>query len=167
MWCCIVFFGHSLGALISFELARQLRRQGSSQPIHIIISGSQAPHLVHKEPFLHKLAKPEFIKKLEALHGTPEIVLQNSELMEILLPIIQADFAISETYAYYEEKPLNCSISVFGGLHDYLASYDDLYAWHTHTSNSFSLRFFPGDHFFINTDQENVLLAVTDILKNF
>jgi medium-chain acyl-[acyl-carrier-protein] hydrolase len=157
-------FGHSMGALISFELARQLRRQKSPQPVQLIVSGSQAPQLPRKGPNIHGLPEHQLIHNLKTLNGTPEIVLQNPELMELLLPVIRADFSICETYVYTIEDPLGCSISVFGGLQDSMTNYDDLIAWQSQTTGPFSLQLFPGGHFFLNTHQGPVLSAVTDIL---
>ena len=69
--------------------------------------------------------------------------------MEIMLPILRADFALYETYLYSTEPPLNCPISAFGGLQDRRVNDSDLEAWRAQTSASFSLRMFPGDHFFL------------------
>ena len=90
---------------------------------------------------------------MRQLNGTTEEVLNNHELMELLIPILRADFAILETYTYADEAPLNCPISVFGGLQDKEVSIEQLEAWQAQTVNSFSLKMLPGDHFFINSSQ--------------
>ena len=89
-----------MGALISFELARQLRRTGAPLPIHLFVSGHQAPHLPDRNPPLHALPEGEFMDKLRELNGTPEEVLRHAELRELLIPILRADFAVCETYVY-------------------------------------------------------------------
>jgi medium-chain acyl-[acyl-carrier-protein] hydrolase len=151
------FFGHSMGALISFELARQLRRQGMPEPVHMIVSGHRAPQLPDPHPPIHQLPDLEFLAKVRNLGGTPEEILQKPELMELLLPIIRADFAVCEGYAYMTEEPLDCSITAFGGTDDGRVSRGELSAWHIQTSKSFFLRMFPGDHFFIQSAQAHVL----------
>ena len=157
-------FGHSLGALIGFELARILTRQNDSGPTHLFISGHSAPQLQATEPPIYRLPKPEFIKKLGHLNGTPMEVLQNAELMEIFLPILRADFAVNETYVYVPGTLLDCPISAFGGLQDGRVGYDDLAAWRDQTRGTFVLRMLPGDHFFLHRDRTFLLHAMTQDL---
>ena len=159
------FFGHSMGALVGFELARQLRRQNSPEPVHLFVSGWRAPQLASKGAITHTLPEPQFLESLQNLNGTPQTVLQNPELMDLLLPILRADFALCENYVYYHEAPLNCPISAFGGIQDRLISHDELAAWRSQTSNSFSFQLFPGDHFFINSNRDSLLQAVADALS--
>ncbi|MEC4818144.1 MAG: thioesterase II family protein [Scytonema sp. PMC 1069.18] len=147
------FFGHSMGTLVSFELTRLLRQQNEISPVHLFVSGRRAPQIPDPKPPIHALPEPEFIEELRRLNGTPEAVLENAELMQLLLPILRADFTVLETYVYTHQPPLDCPITVFGGLQDQEANPDELEAWREHTSASFSLHMFPGDHFFINSDR--------------
>jgi surfactin synthase thioesterase subunit len=89
-----------------------------------------------------------------------EVVLENAELMELLLPILRADFAICETYEYHDGRPLDCPISALGGLRDQYVDRADLEAWRQHTSASFSVRMFPGGHFYLNSERQRLLAAV-------
>lgn len=159
------FFGHSMGALVSFELARQLRRQGIPGPVHMVVSGHRAPQLPDPHPAIHQLPDTEFLTSLRNLGGTPEEVLQNPELMELFLPVLRADFAVCETYCYAPEEPLNCSITAFGGNDDRRVSREELSAWQTQSRRSFSLRMFPGDHFFLQSVREPVLRVLSQDLK--
>ena len=155
------FFGHSLGTIISFELARQLRREKAPSPRHLFISGRRAPQVPPRKRPLHNLPKSELIEELRQYNGTPETVLANQELMELFLPILRADFGINENYTYTSEPPLNCPISVFGGLEDTDANSDELNAWRDQTSSTFTIDMFPGGHFFINNKNEcNQLLEL-------
>jgi len=147
------FFGHSLGALVGFELARQLRRQSGVQPVRLFVSAARAPQIPHRDRPIHALPEGEFLAELRRLNGIPEKVLEEAELMQIMLPVLRADFAVYETYVYSTEPPLHCPISTFGGLQDQRVSRGDLEAWREQTNGSFSLRMFPGDHFFWNTTQ--------------
>lgn len=155
-----VFFGHSMGAEISFELARELRRRGRPQPLHLFVSGRRAPHLPAREEPIHALPDPEFLAKIRELNGTPEEVLQHEELMKLLLPILRADFSVNETYEYTEEEPLQAGISAFGGIGDKDVLREDVEAWRQHTRGRFRARMFPGDHFFIHGNKDLVLEAV-------
>ncbi|WP_277881879.1 thioesterase II family protein [Coleofasciculus sp. FACHB-542] len=151
------FFGHSMGALVSFEVARLLRREYGMSPVHLFVSGRSAPQLPLQEPPIHSLPQPAFIEELRRLNGTPKAVLENVELMELLLPILRADFAVLETYVYAAEPPLQCPITAFGGLQDVKVSVDRLEAWRQQTSAKFSLQMLPGDHFFVQSAQPLLL----------
>lgn len=158
------FFGHSLGALVSFELARQLRRQYGVQPVRLFVSASRAPQLPHRGLPIHTRSEGDFLAELRHLNGTPREVLDHEELMQISLPVLRADFAVYETYVYPTEPPLNYPISAFGGLRDRTVSQSDLEAWREQTSVSFSLQMFPGDHFFLNTTQPLLLRVLSQEL---
>lgn len=151
------FLGHSMGATLAFELVRHLRRQGYPEPLSFFASAQKAPQLPRQDPVTHTLPHDEFIAELRRLNGTPAEVLDHSELLELLLPVIRADFAVCETYTYYEDQPLNCPIVAFGGLADPDIERSELEAWHDQTNVAFSLRMFPGDHFFLNTSRNLVL----------
>lgn len=158
-------FGHSLGGLVSFELARHLRQAYGRTPAHLLISGCKAPQLPVPEPPIHALPEPEFLARIRSYNGTPAAVLENAELMELLLPVLRADFALMETYAYREETPLACPLTVFGGLSDPKVDASALAAWRAQTSEEFSLQLFPGDHFFVHTAQADLLPALARRLR--
>lgn len=151
------FFGHSMGGLISFELARLLRQDYNLSPTHLFISGRHAPQIPESKPPIHHLDEPKFINELGRLNGTPKAVLENTELMELFLPVLRADFAAIETYVYTPKPRLNCPITVLGGLQDYEISCEDLEAWREQTNANFSMQMFQGDHFFINSNQSTLL----------
>ena len=157
------FFGHSLGALVSFELARQIRRQYGVHPVRLFVSAGRAPQIPHRNPPIHSLPDKELLMELRRLKGTPSELLDHEELMEIMLPLLRADFALYETYAYSSEPALDCPISAFGGLQDHRVNESDLQAWRAQTSVSFSLRMFPGDHFFLK--QSLLLRALSQELQ--
>jgi len=143
------FFGHSLGALVSFELARQIRGQYGTHPVRLFVSGGRAPQIPHRAAPIHTLPDKEFLLELRRLNGTPSELLNHEELMEIMVPLLRADFALYETYQYSTDAPLSCPISAFGGLQDHRVNDHDLEAWRAQTSSAFALRMFPGDHFFL------------------
>jgi medium-chain acyl-[acyl-carrier-protein] hydrolase len=159
------FFGHSLGALVSFELARRLRRQYAVQPVRLFISADRAPQIPNRDPAIHSLPEGEFLTELRRLKGTPTELLEDEEVMQIMLPVLRTDFAVYETYRYSTEPPLNCPISAFGGLQDHRVNRGDLEAWRDHTGVSFSLTMFPGDHFYLNTTQPALLQVLSQELR--
>ncbi|MBD2434073.1 MULTISPECIES: thioesterase II family protein [Fischerella] len=155
------FFGHSMGALVSFELALLLRKQYDLNPSHLFVSAHRAPQLVDPKPPIHNLPEAEFIAELRRLNGTPQTLLENEEMMQFFLPILRADFAVLETYVYTQQAPLNCPITAFGGLEDQEVSYDEIQAWQEQTSASFSLHMFPGDHFFLHLFYSSMLEIIS------
>jgi medium-chain acyl-[acyl-carrier-protein] hydrolase len=156
-----VFFGHSLGALVAFAVCREFRRNGTALPDTLVVSGARAPHLPPRKPPIHDLPEPEFIDELRRMEGTPEEALANKELMEVLIPMLRADVAVSETYNHMEEPPLPCPIVAFGGEGDEDVTAEDVYAWRSHTSAGFEARIFPGGHFFMHEHETDVVDEIT------
>ncbi len=155
------FFGHSMGALIAFELTRYLRQERSLQPHWLFVSGRQAPQFEDKEGPTYQLPDPEFIAHLRDLNGTPEEVLQNADLMQLVMPLLRADFELCDVYFYKPAGLLANPISVFGGLKDSNTSRETLEGWQGQTTGPFRLRLLPGDHFFINSARPVLLEAIS------
>ncbi len=150
------FFGHSMGALISFAMACHLRKEYSKKLSHLFVSASRAPQIPLSKPPIHALPEHEFKQELRRLNGTPTSVLENDELMQLFTPILRADFTISETYIYAQktqDTPLECPITAFGGLEDQEVNLQELEEWRSLSQNSFQLQTFSGDHFFIHSAQ--------------
>ncbi|ASS74689.1 putative thioesterase [Tumebacillus algifaecis] len=162
------FFGHSMGALISFEVAREMRRQKVGlEPVHLFVSGRTAPQRKIERDPVHQLPHDQFIERLRTLNGTPEAILQNEELMELLTPVLRADFAVNETYVYQPEDPLRIPIHCYGGISDKDISEANHDAWREQTTEAFKLQMYQGDHFFLNQpESRQALLAdLTSELK--
>jgi medium-chain acyl-[acyl-carrier-protein] hydrolase len=152
------FFGHSMGALISFELTRALRKTGfTAGPTRLCVSAHRAPQLPNLLPIVYNLPDQQFIEELQRLKGTPKEVLQHPELLELLLPMVRADFAVCETYTYARQAPLTCPISAYGGLNDEEIPRASIAAWREQTRGPFNLSFFDGGHFFIKEQQAALL----------
>jgi medium-chain acyl-[acyl-carrier-protein] hydrolase len=159
------FYGHSNGGLMAFELARALRRTSGPMPRHIFIGGRPAPQLELDEERIHALPHDEFIDALRRYAGTPEEILQNAEIMELIMPLLRADFSLGETYAYTPEAPLHVPISAYHGVRDNEVEPAQIEAWREQTSAAFNFKIFPGDHFFINGDRALVLQEMTRELR--
>lgn len=154
-------FGHSTGALVAFALARRL---GASVPVHLFVSGREAPTLPHVLPDLSTLPEAEFTRRIRDLAGTPSEVLDSPELRSLFFPLLRADLAIDERYVYTPGPPLACPISVFGGTEDVIANRDALEAWRDQTTARFTIRMFRGGHFFLRSEQTRVLAAIAEDL---
>lgn len=154
-------FGHSMGAVIGFELARYLRRQGLPGPLHLFMSARRGPHVPDRRPPLHALPEADLIEQLcQRYHGIPRAILENAELIRIFVPIFRADLHLTETYVYTPEPPLDCPISAFGGLADGEITREDLLAWADQTSGCFTLRMVAGGHFFLQEARPRLLAAI-------
>jgi medium-chain acyl-[acyl-carrier-protein] hydrolase len=155
------FFGHSMGAIVSFELARHLRREHCPQPVQLFVSGRRAPHIPDTDEPTYNLPKAEFIEELRRIKGTPGEVLSNPELMQMILPTLRADFEACHTYECVPEEPLSGAIAGYGGLEDGEEDKRKIEAWREVTSGPFSLRMFPGGHFFLHTSESLFLRALS------
>jgi surfactin synthase thioesterase subunit len=160
-----VFFGYSMGARIALELARHLRARGMPLPRGMILAAVAAPQARTHVP-LHPLSDAELRQKLERYEGTPAEVLQNLELMELLLPLMRADFAIADTPAL-DAPPLPCPFAVWGGTEDAYVSPAGLERWREETTGAFHVRLFPGGHFFLRSAREQVLQALREQLGSW
>jgi medium-chain acyl-[acyl-carrier-protein] hydrolase len=159
------FFGHSMGAVISFELARYLQEVNGFELTHLFVSGRRAPQLPNSDPYTFDLPEADFIEELHRLNGTPKEVFGNPDLMRLLVPLLRADFELIETYRYVPGSPLTCPMTAFGGLEDGDEVADLLYPWRELTDGPFSLRMFPGDHFFLNTADLELTDAIAQELS--
>ena len=145
------FFGHSMGALVAFELSRELRRRGQGEPLHLVVSGFRAPQLPQRRPPLHRLADDRLVGELRNLGGTPPEVLDQPDLLGLVLPTLRADLAVSETYDYRSEPPLTCQVSAWGGKQDPYLDEAELHSWSATTSGPFAVQRFPGGHMYVVT----------------
>ncbi|HSR26344.1 MAG TPA: alpha/beta fold hydrolase [Candidatus Eisenbacteria bacterium] len=160
-----VLFGHSLGALVSFELARTLRRCFCLTPVLLAVSGYRAPHLAPRRPPIHQLPQQRFWDEIRRLHGTPAEVLADPQLTTLVEPALRADLAVVETYEHEREVPLECPIAAFGGREDAEVPVEDLEAWTEHTDAGFSLSTFEGGHFFLHSEQRGVVRELLGALS--
>jgi medium-chain acyl-[acyl-carrier-protein] hydrolase len=158
------FFGHSMGATISFELAHKIQDIFGLKPLHLFVSGRAAPQIPCCQQPIACLPEEEFIQKLEALGGTPREVLEDAELLRLVLMPLRADCELIESYEYIEKNKLECPITAFGGRADKDVTTKDLDAWREQTSSTFRLRLFKGDHFFLRTAETQLLSVMLDQL---
>jgi medium-chain acyl-[acyl-carrier-protein] hydrolase len=157
-----VLYGHSLGATVAFEVARALRRRKLPMPRALVLSGRCSPSQPNKAHKISGLPDAEFIDELHELAGTPREILENAEMMEMLMPMLRADFRAAEDHAYAAEPPLDVPFFIHGGLGDEEVSRESLEAWCLETTGPCSVRMFPGKHFFLDTSREAVWTALRE-----
>jgi medium-chain acyl-[acyl-carrier-protein] hydrolase len=162
------FFGHSMGALIGFELTRRLIRDGRQGPRHLFVAARSAPQLPDDRPALHVQPERAFVEQVSARYGAlPKVIADDPELLRLFMPTLRADLTVTETYEYKDGEPFDCPISVFGGWQDNSGvSSADLDAWRFQTTASFSVRMFAGDHFFIKSARSELLRAIGEDLAH-
>lgn len=159
-------FGHSLGALVAFEVARELGRRGGPAPAHLFVAGRRAPMRPDRWSRMSHLPQATFVEEVRRRwDGIPAAVLDEPELLELLLPTLRADIAAVESYVYAPGAALDCPISCLGGMEDSAAGAVDLAAWRDETRGAYSLRMFPGAHFFVQSARAQVLAAVHEDLR--
>jgi len=152
-------FGHSLGALLAFEVTRALRRRGAPLPAGLFVAACEAPDRLPSAQ-LHLLPDDALVAELRRLGGTPEQILRDPDFQALLLPIVRADLAVRETYAYAAEPPIPCPITVMIGSHDPQVDAAAAESWRLHTTAPTRVRRFWGDHFFVSGARADVLSAI-------
>lgn len=143
--------GHSMGAILAFETARELRRRGLRDADGLIVSARRAPHIPDPGPVMHLLSDAEFRARLKEMNGTPPEVIESDDLMELVLPMIRADFQACETHAYADEPPLACPLLAMGGDADPDVEVESVEAWRPYTAGAFEAVILKGDHFVIQS----------------
>jgi surfactin synthase thioesterase subunit len=161
----VTLFGHSLGALVAFELARAMDRRQMLSPARLFVSASRAPQVPRRQPPIHHLEDREFIQAMAKINGTPDEILKHQELLHLLLPALRADFRLAETYQYIPGQRLSCAITAIGGQEDALTTRGDLVAWHSQTTGAFNLRIVPGAHFFLQSHASSVAKLVANTIS--
>lgn len=152
------FFGHSMGAAVAFEVARRLARSGGPAPVHLLVSGRNAPRQPDDREPIHALPRDEFYAELRKYQGTPEEVLDHAELMELLEPLLRADFELIETYTYEPDgSRLAIPLAALSGIADADAPPVKAEPWAEETAGPFRAHVLPGGHFFLNEQRAETL----------
>lgn len=159
------FYGHSNGALVAFELARRLPRMYFRTPERLILGAKRSPTLGAEDP-MHRLPREDFIARLRDYQGTPDQVLASAELMDVFLPILRADFALSETYHLTDPTPVDIPLHAIAGTQDALATAPAMAAWAALTSQRFDLTEIDGGHFFLSSDPDHLAWHIDMLLTD-
>lgn len=155
-------FGHSMGAVVGYEVARRLISAGGAVPA-LFVSGRRAPHLPAPDR-VHTMADEQIISELRLLNGTQRQVLEDEELVRMALPAIRADYRAIETYQHVPRPPLDVPIHAFVGRSDPRVAVADVEPWAAYTTAEFTLSTFPGGHFYLAEAQPALAAAITAVL---
>ena len=160
-------FGHSMGGMISYELAQKIRACNLRLPLHLFVAGRSAPHVKRPdEKKYHLMSDADFKAEVIGLGGTPVEFFEHPELMNILLPLLKNDFRIAEAdRAMNEIQPLDGNITVFFGKDEDLTP-EQCDGWKKHTKQLCSIHYFEGGHFFLHTQTEQIVNFINRTLSS-
>lgn len=158
-------FGYSLGALLAFEVSRELRRRNMQMPVHLFVGALQAPQRGPGHPGIASLSDEEFINKCDHYYQPEGDAWNNLELRQLLLPVLKADIALCESYVYQDDTPLACPIDVFAGDEDRATPLEDTRYWTEQTTDKMNHRVFKGGHFFIDDVESDIMSHVFNALN--
>ena len=158
-----IFFGHSMGAKMAYEVIKELEKRGKRVRC-LIASGSGAPDIPPKK-MVHDLPEKDLLDELQRLSGTPDELLGNRDLLKCFLPMIRADFTLDETYMPISKVKLLCPIVAWGGTEDFDVHKKDLEAWENFSYGNFQTKYFNGNHFFIKDCEDEVFDEMRKVVK--
>lgn len=158
-------FGYSMGALLGFEVVRELRRRRAPLPRLLIVGAKSAPQLPARTPALAHLPREELIEGVRRFYQPPEAAWAIKDLVDLILPALRADLAICDGYHYQAEAPLDCPVLALCGDEDRSVLESDVAGWREQTSAGFELLTYPGSHFFINDHLADILARVVAALR--
>lgn len=159
----LALFGHSMGAITAFEVARRLEREMGAVAVRLFVSGRRAPSR-HYDEYVHLRDDQGILTEVKALNGTDARVFDNEEIMRMSLPSLRGDYRAIESYRGGEGVQVSCPISMLVGDSDPRVTLDDALAWRTHTTAEFDSHIFPGGHFYLGAQQSQVLKLIRDRL---
>lgn len=160
-----ILFGHSFGAQLAFEFSLH-QTILANPPLHAFFSGAKAPYLEKSSSPIHHLPDQEFIEKLVAMGGTPKIVSENNELMQILLPMLRADFKLSHLHKVEAKCYFNFPATILYGNRDNFTSLNAIQAWQHLFSLPININCVDGDHYYINNNRERVASYINEVIEN-
>jgi medium-chain acyl-[acyl-carrier-protein] hydrolase len=157
------FFGHSNGAFIAFELSCRLQHSGLPLPSQLLLSASPAPWTREGERPFSSMTDIEFKDVLKDLNGTPPAILDGSDLFELLLPGLRADFSLSESYQFGWQEKLTAETHIFYGEYDEITE-QQILSWQDQVSEPVTFQKIAGDHFFIHSHVEELTASISSRL---
>jgi pyochelin biosynthesis protein PchC len=144
----VTLFGHSMGAIVAYEVVRVLEHQQGWSPTGLFVSGRRAPSTWRDEN-VHRGGDGRLLQEVVRLGGTPAQLMEDEEVRQMMLPALRGDYRAIETYVWRPGAPLSCPIWAALGEADPLTTVPEAAAWRAHTTGGFELRTFPGGHFYL------------------
>jgi medium-chain acyl-[acyl-carrier-protein] hydrolase len=161
-----VFFGHSMGALLAFEISRYLESHYQKKAEHLFLSAMRAPHLPSKFPLMASLPKDDFLKNVKQLEELPENVLKSPEMLDMFLNIMRTDFALCENHSISNRASINTPIFAFCGSQDTFAIPDDVKKWDQYTNKHFEFKLLKGKHLFCKSSGKEIAETINQIMQS-
>lgn len=158
-------YGHSMGTLLVYELLHKLLEDGFHMPVHVFLSGKNAPYIPYKKPVSH-LSESEFIKKIVDMGGVFPNFFDYPMMRKVYLSTFRTDFRAVETYHHKTEKrqPLPVDVTFFYAISDSIIGKKSVKQWANYITGFFNLRYFSGGHFFFLGQEEKVSHTIKEIL---
>ncbi|MGW1072777.1 thioesterase II family protein [Streptomyces sp. NPDC002537] len=160
----LALFGHSMGALVAWEVARRLTARTGRQPVGLVVSGRPAPAVGTGGHRLRDRTDAEIVADMRHLTGTDAGLLDDPGMLEMVLPVLRADYRAIDGHRYRPGPPLRCPVGVFSGDDDPWARGSDMGGWCDETTGPVMFRSFPGNHFYLSAQWHRVADAVTATL---
>jgi surfactin synthase thioesterase subunit len=154
----LALFGYSLGALVALEVARRLADRGIP-PFLLIAAACSAPCILSPSDESRLLSDDEFVAKLWDLKATPDAILNNLELVQVLMPMLRADFGLAERYRYRPGPRLDTRLVTIAGRADPIAPPESMADW-SREAHRFGHLVVDGGHLFIEEDEQRLLTCV-------
>lgn len=162
----LVLFGHSMGACVAFEVARRIEQRSSLELLGLVASGRTAPPRL-RDRGVRSMDDDGVIAEIRRLNGTDDRLLLDDDVIRMIMPAIRSDYTAVETYRYRPGPPLRCPISVLVGEDDPQVTLAEAEEWRDHTEGGFTLRGFPGGHFYLAEQKSQVARALIEDLTRF
>jgi surfactin synthase thioesterase subunit len=153
------FFGHSMGAVVAFEVACRLEHAQGTSPAMLWASARRAPSIPDGTS-VHLLDDDSLVAVMKRLSGTPATLFDEEELIRWALPAVRGDYRAIETYRCVPGATVSCPISVLVGDGDPITSVEQAAAWQRHTAGEFALCVLPGGHFYLADHGELVVARI-------
>ncbi|GLX54177.1 hypothetical protein Shyhy01_71260 [Streptomyces hygroscopicus subsp. hygroscopicus] len=162
-----LFYGHSMGALIAYTLARHRQRRGASLPRALVLSACRAPHLPPPAIADPDAGDEELLAALVALGGIPRTLLDHPEILLAMLPVARDDLRLCLGGTAVPTEPLRVPLHLFAGLADRLAGVEEMLSWRRHAGAGCAVRTMPGGHFFIRSDEDAFLRELASLTRRY
>lgn len=158
------FFGHSMGAILAFEVARRLDRKEGISPAALIVSGRRGPSTQRVET-VHRRSDAGLVREMRELNGTDTAMLGDEDFVRMILPAVRSDYTAIENYRYDMGPPVSCPILALTGDHDPKTTVEEAEDWARHTSGPFELKVYQGGHFYLNDRAADIIRTIADYLR--
>jgi len=159
----LALFGHSMGAVVAYEVARRFARSSGRPPPLLMVSSRLEPGR-HWNRNVHLLDDAGLTRELRRIAGADQSWLNNEKLLAMALPAVRSDYRAIESYHWMPGPPLDCSIMTLVGDQDPYVEVEEMAGWENYCTGDFGRVVLPGGHFYLETHSTKVTGIVLDAL---